>query len=227
MGFKVFVEPGLEADDVVGALATSSARQGMLVTIASSDKDFQQLLGPLIRIAKPAKKTIGVQNGQVAIYTESDFREEFQDAVTPLQFKDVLALAGDSSDNVPGVSAAAMPVKGVGIKTAIQLISLYGTLENVISHASELTWLAVLQIKRKNVRETLQTEEGIASARLSKQLVDIQTDLAAPSLATSMSDLEIPSAQQMLQGAYEPWLQLELKSLITQLKDKVSLFRAG
>lgn len=123
MGLPILRESGVEADDVVGALAVRAHAAGMSTSIASPDKDFQQLLRPGLDLIRPDAK----QPGQVKLYTEQDFATDYevcglmsakplswrkisvtmlmlqQGSIAPSQFIDILALAGDASDGVPGV----------------------------------------------------------------------------------------------------------------------------
>ena len=111
---------GYEADDLIATYTRLAREQDANVTIVSSDKDLMQLVGPNIKMFDPMKnKDIGVE----------DVIEKF--GVGPQHVVDVQALAGDTSDNVPGVP-------GVGIKTAAQLINEYGDLESLLDRASEI-----------------------------------------------------------------------------------------
>jgi DNA polymerase I len=152
LDIPVIVRSGVEADDVIGTLARCAEADGAEVVIVSPDKDFQQLISERISIFRPAHR--GEEFDPITIET---FREKF--GVEPLQFIDILALMGDSSDNVPGVP-------GIGEKTAMSLIQQYGTVENLLEHAAD--------VKGKRAREGLQNHSG--DARLSKQLVTIKTD---------------------------------------------------
>ncbi len=147
---------GFEADDVIGTLAAKATDRGVLSVIVSGDKDFYQLIGPKVALLNPGRSgPAGVEEQWV---DESNASERL--GVPPRQVIDYLALVGDSSDNVPGV-------KGIGEKTAVELLSKYPDLETIISHAAE--------IPAKRAREALlaHTEE----ARLSKDLVTIRRDV--------------------------------------------------
>ena len=144
---------GVEADDVIGTLARRAEADGARVVIVSPDKDFQQLLSGRITMLRPAYK-----GDSFDPVTEAGFRDRF--GLEPIQFIDVLALMGDSADNVPGVP-------GIGEKTATQLIQQYHTVENLLTHAAE--------VPGKRAREGL--TDHAEMARLSKRLVTIRTDL--------------------------------------------------
>lgn len=137
---------GYEADDLIATYAHS---QDGDVTIVSSDKDLMQLVGGAVRMFDPIKnRMIGVE----------EVKEKF--GVSPEQVVDVQALAGDSTDNVPGVP-------GIGIKTAAELIQTYGTLENLLENLED--------IKQPKRRETLKA--NIEGARISKELVKLKDDV--------------------------------------------------
>ena len=140
---------GYEADDIIATYAREAVRQGAKVTIVSSDKDLMQLVGGRVTMLDAMKnRTIGPD--QVA--------EKF--GVGPDRVIDVQALAGDSSDNVPGVA-------GIGVKTAALLINEYGDLENLLGHAAE--------IKQPKRRQNLIEQADLA--RLSKDLVTLRDDV--------------------------------------------------
>ena len=153
MDIPVLEVPNVEADDVIGTLAKQAEADGVDVVIVSPDKDFKQLLSEHVSIYKPAK---GDQDFE--IITDETFREEHE--LDPVQFIDMLALMGDSSDNIPGVY-------GIGEKTAQKLLREYDSVENLIEHADDLSG--------KRAREGMQ--EHADEAELSKRLVRIRTDL--------------------------------------------------
>jgi DNA polymerase-1 len=151
--------PGYEADDVIGTLVAKSVDAGVNVVVISGDKDFQQLVKPGVWLLNPGRggpanveeHWVGVENGDERL------------GVAPEFVTDYLALVGDSSDNIPGV-------KGIGDKTASELVKQYGHLESILAHASEVT--------KKRPREALL--EYADNARLSKELVTIRDDLPVP-----------------------------------------------
>ena len=149
--------PGYEADDVIGTLARQGVEAGLNVVVVSGDKDFQQLVRPGVWLLNPGRggpasveeQWVSVENGGERL------------GVPPALVTDYLALVGDSSDNVPGV-------KGIGEKTAQELVNSYGSVENILAHAAELT--------KKRPREALLEQGDLAI--LSKDLVTIRDDLA-------------------------------------------------
>jgi DNA polymerase-1 len=143
---------GFEADDLIATYARQAVALGARVTIVSSDKDLMQLVGDGIEMMDPLKNRI-IGPGEV--------REKF--GVGPESVIDVQALAGDATDNVPGVA-------GIGIKTAAQLILEYGDLETLLARAGE--------IKQPKRRENLLASAEIAL--ISKQLVSLRCDVPVP-----------------------------------------------
>ena len=145
----VVEEEGFEADDIIASYAKVSAKEGLNVKIISSDKDLMQLVGPGISMLDPMKNKI---------IEENEVFEKF--GVTPNKVIDVQSLAGDSSDNVPGVP-------GIGIKTAAELINRFGDLDTLLENAK--------QIKQPKRREKL--IEFSQDAILSRKLVTLKNDI--------------------------------------------------
>ena len=137
-----------EADDLIATYVDQILKKGAKVTIVSSDKDLMQLYKKNVRIFDPMKNKF---------ITEDDIFKKF--GVNSSKVIDVQALAGDSSDNVPGVP-------GIGVKTAAELINQYGTLEKTLKSAHE--------IKQNKRRETL--IENKDKALISKKLVTLKQD---------------------------------------------------
>ena len=138
-----------EADDLIATYAKKIIDAGAKVTIVSSDKDLMQLVSSDIRLYDPMKnKVIG----------KDQVKEKF--GVKPEQVIDVQSLAGDSSDNIPGVP-------GIGIKTAAELINKYGDLDNLLKKANE--------IKQNKRRETILANKD--KALISKKLVTLKNDV--------------------------------------------------
>jgi len=147
---------GYEADDVIGTLALQARDAGLEAVIVSGDKDFYQLVQPGVHLMNPGR---GGATGVAAEWvTEENAHEKF--GIPPSQVADYLALVGDSSDNVPGA-------RGVGPKTAVQLLGQYPSIEALIEHAAEL----------KPPRAATSIAENAADVRMSKRLVTIMTDL--------------------------------------------------
>src|SRR3954469_8436469 len=182
---------GYEADDVIGTLARQGVESGVNVVVISGDKDFQQLVRPGVWLLNPGRggpasveeSWVGVENGSDRL------------GVPPAHVVDYLALVGDSSDNVPGV-------KGVGEKTAQELVASFGTVENILANAHTLT--------KKRPREALETYR--AEALLSKELVTIRQDLP---VSLDLDSLRIqPPDTDRLRGLY---VELEFNNLAKAL----------
>jgi DNA polymerase I len=153
LGVPVYTAEGFEADDVIGTLARRATASGMNAAIVTGDKDFFQLVGDGVRVYNP--------RDDGAWFDEAGVREKF--GVPPAQVIDVLALMGDSIDNVAGVP-------GIGEKGAKDLIATYGSLENLLAHASE--------VSQKKYREGLLAHAD--QARQSRELVKLRTDVDIP-----------------------------------------------
>ena len=151
---------GFEADDIIATFARRAAAEGIEVVIVSSDKDLMQLVGGTVTMLDPIKnRPIG----------HDEVIEKF--GVPPDKVVDVQSLAGDSTDNVPGVP-------GIGIKTAAQLIVEYGDLDTLLERAEE--------IKQPKRRQNL--VEHAEMARISRDLVRLRQDVP---IDTPMDDLRL------------------------------------
>ena len=156
-GIQTLSVPGFEADDVIATVARTAVAEGMDVVVCSSDKDLTQLCGPGISILDTMK------NRMMSV---DEVRERF--GVLPERVGDVLALMGDSVDNVPGV-------EGIGPKTAAELINRFGSLEDLLAHADEVKGKRGLALQA--ARDTV---------RLSRELVRLREDVPLPK---TVSDL--------------------------------------
>ncbi len=176
--------PGFEADDIIGTLADRAAEDGFEVAIVSSDKDLLQLLGPHVRVLDTMKdKWTG----------HEDLVERFGGG--PERVVDVLALAGDKSDNVPGVP-------GVGEKTAVKLLNEYGSLEVVLENAEK--------IKGKLGEKVAANKD---QALLSKRLVSIKRDI---DLNMSLDEFRV--AEPNWDALTELLTALEMARLLADIK---------
>jgi DNA polymerase-1 len=147
---------GYEADDVIGTLARQASESGLQAIIVSGDKDFYQLIGPGVALLNPGRG--GPAAVEEELVGERNAAERL--GVSPQHVIDYLALVGDSSDNIPGVH-------GIGPKTAVKLIQQFGSLDDILAHADDVT--------QKRAREALKRHAD--DARLSRELVSIRTDL--------------------------------------------------
>ena len=150
LGVPILTSERYEADDVIGTLAEKAAATGFEVAIVTGDKDFFQLVRPGISVFNP--------RDDGTWYNEEGVKERF--GVPPDRVVDVLALMGDTIDNIKGVP-------GIGEKGARELIATYGSLENLIAHAAE--------VKHKRYREGLLAHAD--TARQSRELAKIRTDV--------------------------------------------------
>ena len=143
---------GFEADDLIATYARKALEEGDEVVVVSADKDLMQLIRPGVEFYDSMKDKF---------FTPEDVREKF--GVYPDRVVDVQALAGDATDNVPGVP-------GIGLKTAAELVNQFGSLDEVLNHAGE--------IKQNKRRETLLA--NIENAKISLQLVKLRDDVNVP-----------------------------------------------
>jgi DNA polymerase-1 len=145
----VFIQEGQEADDVIATLARKAETDGKEVVIVTGDKDILQLVGKNIKVYDTLKEKV---------YEPKDVEERW--GVPPEQMVEIMGLMGDASDNIPGVP-------GIGEKTAQTLIKQYGTIENLLAHAHEIT--------KPKLRQSLMESAGLA--RLSRDLAILHTDV--------------------------------------------------
>ncbi|HLD49935.1 MAG TPA: DNA polymerase I, partial [bacterium] len=148
-GFALFEKAGYEADDILGTLAVSAEKEGHDVLIATGDKDAMQLVTDRIKIIFAHKENL--------IFDTAAVRRRF-DGLGPGKVVDLMALMGDSSDNIPGV-------RGIGEKTAIKLIQEFGSLERLLEHVG--------RVKSKSQQALLR--EHAEMAKESKYLAAIDT----------------------------------------------------
>ena len=158
-----------EADDLIATYVEKILELGAKVTIVSSDKDLMQLFKNKVRIFDPMKNKF---------ISEEDVQNKF--GVDPSKVIDVQALAGDSSDNVPGVP-------GIGVKTAAELINEYGNLENLLKNAEK--------IKQNKRRETL--IENKDKAIISKKLVTLKKDVPVKDKISEFKIKEIDNKEKI------------------------------
>ncbi len=180
-GVPILEIPGYEADDLIASIVTKLDHP---VVIVGGDKDLFPLVSERVIIWDPMKDEI--------IDVEA-IKRRF--GVEPAKLLDVRALAGDSTDNIPGVP-------GVGEKTALKLISLYGSLEEVLKHAPE--------IKQKRLRENLL--RFAEQARLSKELVRLNQEAPVP-VELSFYERKEPDIARLR----ALFLELEFKKLLKEL----------
>lgn len=152
MGIPVMQLEGYEADDILGTVSRQMAREDLEVSIVSGDRDLLQLATDHILIRIPKTKATGTE---IEDYYAKDVQERYQ--VTPVQFIDLKALMGDTSDNIPGVP-------GVGEKSATKIITQFGSIEEAYAHVDEIT--------PTRAREALRNHYDLA--QMSKVLATIE-----------------------------------------------------
>ena len=176
---------GFEADDVIGTLAREAAEQHHDVFIVSGDKDMMQLVTPAVKILNPQKDNLILDPAKVVEVL----------GVPPEKVVDVMALRGDSVDNIPGAP-------GIGDKGSVELIQEFGSVEAVLDRASE--------VKRKSYRESL--EQNRDAVLLSKELATIDSHVPLPldlaAMQTQPPDLE---------ACRELFTELEFTSMLRDL----------
>ena len=184
MGLPLLRITGVEADDVIGTLAVQAAAAGYDVLISTGDKDMAQLVGPRIGLVNTMSNTRLDRDGVKAKFD-----------VYPEQIVDYLALVGDSSDNIPGVT-------GVGPKTAAKWLNQYGTLDALVGNSGSISG---------KVGENLRSE--LPTLELSRRLATIDTRVA---LAIHAEDLTAGTPDfERLRGLYT---RLELRALLRALE---------
>jgi len=185
MNIPILEYPKFEADDVIGTLARRGVEMGVEVVIVSSDKDMLQLVNDQVRMLNPMKDDMWFDGAET---------EKFM-GVKPAQVADLLALKGDTVDNIPGAP-------GIGEKGAKDLIVRFGSVENALDHAAE--------VERKMYRESLQNHRD--QILLSKRLATIHCDVPIP------FELETVKTQEPdLEGLRELYKTLEFSSLLREL----------
>ena len=185
LNIPIFELGDFEADDVLATLATKAESEGIDAVIVTGDKDMLQLVSDNVKVLNPHKENSLIDSKAV----KSRF------GVEPQQMRDLLAMAGDPSDNVPGIP-------GIGPKTAASLLNDYGTLEEVLKHIDE--------IKGQKRRENLAANRELA--HLSQDLVTVRRD--AP--------IEVDFEQCKAEDYDKPKLinllkQFEFRSLVNEL----------
>jgi DNA polymerase-1 len=183
MGVPLLRVPGVEADDVIGTLARQGADAGFKVLISTGDKDMAQLVGPNVELINTMSNT---RLDRIGVKAKFD--------VFPEQIIDYLALVGDTSDNIPGVT-------GVGNKTAAKWLNQYQNLDTLIAHAAEISG---------KVGDNLRNE--MPMLELSRKLATIDStlslDVAPEQLSTGAPD--VPRLREL-------YTRMELRALLKSL----------
>jgi DNA polymerase-1 len=183
----ILIQPGYEADDIIGTVAKSAEKNGMICYAVTPDKDYVQLVSDNIKIVKPGKSS-----EDILILDKEKVIADF--GFEPVLMIDYLALIGDSSDDIPGVS-------GIGPKTALPLIQKYGTVENIYKNIDEI---------KESIRQKLIRDQE--KAFLSKTLATIKLDVP---IDYNYEDLKFshPNREKVIQLFEE----FDFKSLIPKV----------
>lgn len=190
MGIAFLELDGYEADDLMGAIAMKARQKGLQVVLVTGDMDALQLIGEGIVVLMPKR---GIS--EMERYDDQRVLQEF--GVPPERIPDLKGLAGDTSDNLPGVP-------GIGEKTAKELLQQFGSLEAVLENA--------LQIPVPRIRENL--VRFAEQAKLCKQLATIKTD--AP-VELNLPELAVEKWRLRTKETAEALLRLEMRTLLEEL----------
>ncbi len=194
LGFKNISIPNTEADDLMGCYAIAAAKRGIEVVLATNDKDLFQLVGPTCKVYTTAKADLVSPKDAFALLGEEEVTAKWD--VPPNLIGDVLAIAGDSVDNIPGA--------GIGRKTAAGLIKEHGGLDALLNNIDK--------VKSARNREKLTAaREQILQNRKMVEL-DCATELPIP-----IDDLRIKPDYPALIAAME---KCEFKSLLQEVRDE-------
>jgi DNA polymerase-1 len=195
LGFKNISLPNTEADDLMGCYAVAACKQPeMEVVLATNDKDLYQLVGPCVKVYTTAKADLASPKDAFALLSEDQVTAKWE--VPPNLIGDVLALAGDSVDNIPGI--------GLGRKTAAALIREFGGLEALLANIDK--------VKSARTREKLANSHN--QILDNRKMVDLDCHLELP---VPIDQLRIEPDYPNLVRALE---QCEFKSLLQEVRDE-------
>jgi 5'-3' exonuclease len=197
LGFRNISLPNTEADDLMGCYAIAACKRAQMeVVLATNDKDLYQLVGPCVKVYTTAKADLASPKDAFALLSEDQVTAKWE--VQPNLIGDVLALAGDSVDNIPGV--------GLGRKTAAALIREFGGLEALLANIEKV--------------KSTRTREKLANSRdqilENRKMVDLDCHLELP---VPIDELEIKPDYLKLIRALE---QCEFKSLLQEIRDEAA-----
>lgn len=185
--------PGFEADDIIGTLARKASMRGFTTYMMTPDKDFAQLVSSNVFMLKPSRS-----GNESLLWGVEDVQKEFS-IERPEQVIDILALMGDSADNIPGAP-------GVGPKTAMKLISEYGSVEELFRNTDKL---------KGKLKEIIETNK--AQIELSKKLATIEQNVPVELNETAL-ELEVPDPEK-LKILFD---ELEFKAIGTKIFSEIN-----
>jgi 5'-3' exonuclease len=201
LGFKNISMPDTEADDLMGCYTLAAQKRSIEVVLATNDKDLYQLVSPTTKVYTTAKADLASPKDAFALLGETEVTAKWD--IPPSLIGDVLAIAGDSVDNIPGA--------GIGRKTAAALIREHGKLEILLQNLDH--------VKSLRTREKLsQAREQILQNRKMVEL-DCKTELPIP-----IEDLRIEPQYPALIAALE---KCEFKSLLQEVRDEAGRSRTS
>ena len=202
LGFRNISLPNTEADDLMGCYAIAACkRPQMEVVLATNDKDLYQLVGPCVKVYTTAKADLASPKDSFALLSEDQVTAKWE--VQPNLIGDVLALAGDSVDNIPGV--------GLGRKTAAALIREFGGLDLLLANIDK--------VKSARTREKLMNSRD--QILENRKMVDLDCNLELP---VPIDELRIEPDYPNLIRALE---ECEFKSLLQEVRDDAARVGSG
>jgi 5'-3' exonuclease len=196
LGFKNISLPNTEADDLMGCYAVAGAKRGWEVILATNDKDLFQLVNPKVKVYSTNKTDLASPKDTFALLGEAEVTAKWE--VPPSRIGDVLALAGDSVDNIPSA--------GVGRKTAATLIREHGGLEALLKNLGA--------IKSERTREKLTAARD--QILQNRKMVELDCSMDLP---VDLDDLRIAPDYRALLKTLE---ECEFKSLLQEVRDEAS-----
>ena len=202
LGFKNILVPNTEADDLMGCYAMAACkRHGMEVVLATNDKDLYQLVGSCVKVYTTAKADLASPKDAFALLGEDQVTAKWE--VPPKLIGDVLALTGDSVDNIPGI--------GLGRKTAAVLIREFGGLEPLLANVDK--------VKSARTREKLAT--ALEQILQNRKMIGLDCHLELP---VPIDDLRIEPNYPALIAALE---KCEFKSLLQEVRNEAARTSTG
>jgi 5'-3' exonuclease len=197
MGLTSIALPNTEADDLMGCYVLAAARDQYDTVLATNDKDLFQLVGDKVRIYSTNKTDLKRPKDSHALLGVEEVTDKW--GVPPAGIGEVLALTGDSVDNIPGID-------GIGLKTAADLIRQFGTIQNLLANLKE--------VPSDKLRNRL--EEGRTQILQNREMVKLDLDHPLP----------VPIADFKIQPIYDEYLrgieQCEFNSLLSEVREEAA-----
>lgn len=201
LGFRNISLPDTEADDLMGCYALAACKRGVEVVLATNDKDLFQLVGPCVKVYTTAKADLASPKDTFALLGEPEVTAKWD--VPPKLIGDVLALTGDSVDNIPGI--------GLGRKTAATLVREFGGLESLLAKIDK--------VKNQRTREKLMNARD--QVVQNRKMVELDCDLKLPA---RIDDLQIKPDYPALIAALE---KCEFNSLLQEVREEATRSEAA